>query len=146
MARLVEVRVDGLNSLLRGLRALPKEAQAELRDASKDIASRYMVPAWRAAAMGAGPWGPKLALSVRAKRDRIPSITIGSTRKAFSGGASPTMVRYPSHAGQTRESTPEAFEQTGWIKRAKPAYGEKAYAEWSDARDRVVRDFNNGGL
>lgn len=146
MARLVEVRVDGLNSLLRDLRALPKEAQAELRDASKDIAARHMVPAWRAAAMGAGPWGPKLAESIRAKRDRVPSIVIGSTRKAFSGGASPTMVRFPSHAGQTRQATPEAFEPTGWMSRAKPAYIGRAMAEWGFAVDKIVRDFNNGGL
>lgn len=145
MAKTVEAYIPGLNRLLRDLRALPKEAQAELRDASQDIATRLMVPAWRAAAMQAGPWGPKIADSVRAKRDRIPAVNIGGNRRgAFSGGASPTMVRYPSHAGRVRSAIPEAFTRTGWIKAAKPAYIGPAMQEWGDAVSRVCRDWNRG--
>lgn len=145
MAKTVEAYVPGLNRLLRDLRALPKEAQAELRDASQDIATRLMVPAWRAAAMQAGPWGPKIADSVRAKRDRIPAINIGGGRRGtFSGGASPTMVRFPSHAGRVRQAIPDAFQRTGWIRAAKPAYIGPAMQEWGDAVSRVCRDWNRG--
>ena len=80
--RLTDVYVDGLNELLRDLRALPKDAAKELRDASVRIADQHMVPSWRDAAMRAGPWGQKLAESVKAKRDRVPSVRIGGNRKA----------------------------------------------------------------
>lgn len=134
--KIVDAYVDGLNEVLRALGKLPKEFQAELRTASQDIADRYMVPAWREAALGAGPWGEKIAASVKAKRDRIPSVSIGGNRKAFSGGASATMVRYPSDSGQRRESW-APFEPTHWIAAAK-TYGEPAMREWTDAVDRVV--------
>lgn len=137
-AKMFDTYVDGLNDVLRAFRKLPKEASAELRGASQSIAERHMVPAWRDAAMNyAGPWGDKIADSVRAKRDRVPAVQIGGSRKVFSGGASATMVRYPSDAGQVRPSIPPAFTGTGWIGRTR-AYQPAALREWSEAVDRVL--------
>ena len=51
-----DVYVEGLNELLRDLKNLDKEANDELRQASQDIASRYMVPAWQEAARNGGPF------------------------------------------------------------------------------------------
>jgi hypothetical protein len=39
--------VSGLNELLRDFKALGKVAQKELRQSSKTIAERHMVPAWK---------------------------------------------------------------------------------------------------
>ena len=139
----VEARVVGLNAILRDLRALPKEAQAELRSASVKIAERHMVPAWRAAALEAGPWGPKIAASVRAKRDRVPSVVIGGKRAVFSGGASVNNVRFPSHAGRVRPSIPKAFRATKWMGTVRRRYIGAAVSEWAAAVERIVRDFNN---
>ena len=149
MARVATIEVYGLSSLLRSLRALPKEAQNELRESSKDIASRLMVPAYKAAALRAGPWGGAIAGPVRAKRDRVPSVSIGSNRRAFSGGASPTMVRYPSDSGVTNPKTPgpgALFGDGGkWIQQAR-GYITPAMQEWGQAVERVCDDFNRGGL
>lgn len=144
MPRRDEAYIPGLNRLLRDLRQLPKEYQGEIRDASVTIATRYMVPAWKAAAMNAGPWGPRIAASVRARRDRVPAVNIGGQRKAFSGGASPTMVRYPADQGRVRKSIPAAFTRTNWIAGIDGAYIGPAMNEWGQAVDRVCRDFNNG--
>lgn len=135
-----EAYVDGLNDVLRALRALPKEASNELRTASQTIADRYMVPAWQNAAMGAGPWGDKIAETVKAKRDRIPKVSIGANRKAFSDGASANMVRYPSSSGQTRDSF-APFEKTNWIGRTR-TYVAPAMREWSEAVDKIVRKWD----
>lgn len=132
---LTDVYVDGLNELLRDLRALPKDAAKELRDASVRIADQHMVPSWRDAAMRAGPWGPKLAESVKAKRDRVPSVRIGGNRKAFSGGATPNMVRYPSSSGEARESW-APFQKTEWIA-SRRDYSEAALREWAKAVDDI---------
>lgn len=136
--------VPGLNALLRDLKGLDKEHQDELRKSSMAIATKYMVPAWTSAAAGAGPWADRIAGTVKAKRDRLPAVQIGANRKAFSGGASVNMVRYPSHAGRVRDSIPHAFVQTDWMKRVKPAYIGSAMSEWGSAVDRVVDDFNRG--
>lgn len=149
MPRRSETAVPGLNRLLRDLRRLPKEAQGELRSASQGIADRHMVPAWRAAAQKAGPWGARIAESVRSRRDRVPVVVIGSNRRNMTGGASPTMVRYPSNAGQdsragVRGYLPKAFVRTDWMDNVQPAYIGPAMREWGQAVSGVCREFNNG--
>ena len=143
-AKMIEAYVPGLNKLLRDLKGLDKEAQNELRSASADIADRYMVPAWQAAARNAGPWGERIAGTIKAKRDRLPAISIGANRRAFSGGATVNMVRYPSHAGRVRPSIPAAFVETGWMTAARPNYIGNAMAEWANAVDRVCDGFDRG--
>ena len=96
-----------------------------------------MVPAWRNAAIyGAGVWGDAIADSVRAGSDRLPKVMIGKSKKVFSGGASSTMVRYPSDSGDRKDSF-APFEKTDWIQRVK-AYQKPALEEWGRAVDRVV--------
>ena len=83
-----DLRVEGLNELLRSFRKLGPEAQKELRTASKKIAQNRMVPAYQAAALNyGGPWGQVLADSVKAGSDRLPKVMIGGARRRFSGGA-----------------------------------------------------------
>lgn len=144
MAKTVEARIPGLNRLLRDLKQLPKEYQDELREASKDIATRHMVPAWQAAAADAGPWGARIAATIKAKRDRIPAITVGAGRKAFTGGATVNMVRYPSHAGPVRDTIPAAFTRTDWMSKVKPAYIEGALREWGKAVEKVCDEWGRG--
>lgn len=129
--------VEGLNELLRGLRKLGPEANKELRTASKTIAQSHMVPAWQSAALNyAGPWGEVIANSVKAGSDRVPKVTIGGNRPRFSGGATATMVRYPSSAGKARGSF-APFQQTNWIEQARD-YQPAAIAEWGRAVDKVI--------
>lgn len=139
--KMFDTGIEGLNDVLRGLKALGPEANKELRASSKTIAENYMVPAWRNAAIyGAGPWGAAIADSVRAGSDRVPKVMIGKSKKVFSGGASSTMVRYPSDSGQRRESF-APFEQTDWIDRVK-AYQKPALEEWGRAVDKVVNKWS----
>lgn len=134
---ITEAYIDGLNDVLRALRALPKEANDELRNASKDIANKYMAPAWRDAAMKAGPWGSKIAESVKVRRDRVPAVQIGGNGRVFSGGATATMVRYPSDTGEKRNSW-APFTRTNWIARTRN-YQEPALREWARAVDDIVK-------
>ena len=134
---IVEAYVDGLNDVLRAFKALPKEASAELRKSSMEIADRHMAPAWRNAALYyAGPWGKVIADSVKVKRDRVPAVQIGGNRKVLSGGGTATMVRWPSDTGQGRESF-APFEQTNWISNVR-GYQPDALREWGEAVDRIV--------
>lgn len=141
-AKQFDVYVEGLNDVLRGLRQLGPEANKELRTASKSIAQNHMVPAWQNAALyGAGPWGYQIAESVKAGSDRLPKITIGGNRPRFSGGATPTMVRYPSSSGEGRASF-APFERTEWISRVR-AYQPAALKLWGEAVDKVVAKWGN---
>ncbi|MFZ9967473.1 MAG: hypothetical protein ACO3IN_10820 [Steroidobacteraceae bacterium] len=134
--KIFDTYVEGLNDVLRAFRQLPKEASKELRAASKNIAERHMAPAWRDAALGAGPWGEEIAASVKAASDRIPAVKIGGNRKVFSGGATATMVRWPSSTGEGRASF-APFESTNWLKDVR-SYQGPALQEWGQAVDRIV--------
>jgi hypothetical protein len=145
-----ESGVSGLNELLRDFRKLGKEAARELRASSKTIAEQHMVPAWKNAALQyAGPWGEDIANSVRAGSDRIPKVMIGSAKKVMTGGASATMVRYPSDKGDrgraasgARNRMPPAFGSgTDWISQARD-YQPKALQEWAKAVDRIAFKWN----
>jgi hypothetical protein len=134
---IVEAYVVGLNDVLRAFKALPKEASEELRQASNVIASEHMAPAWRNAALYyAGPWGPDIADSVRVRRDRIPAVNIGDNKKTFRGGATASVVRFPSDTGERRNSF-APFEQTNWISKVR-GYQPDALREWGAAVDRIV--------
>lgn len=143
------VRVEGLNRCLRILSKFPKETQADLRTEAQSIATRIMVPEWQKAAMQAGPWGPKLADSIRAKRDRVPAVSMGYARKVYSGGASTIMTRYPAHEGGqagrdggrfVSDQRPDVFRETGWIFSAK-SYKAPAMRSWNAVLTRVVNEY-----
>jgi hypothetical protein len=144
VAKYVELGIDGLGSVLRDLRTLPKEATKELRRASVDIANRHMVPSWKAAALTAGGWGPKLAESVRASSDRLPALKVGKDKRVYSGGASTNMTRYPAFRGT--QSDYAAFGNgTGWMANRRP-YAAQALHEWSQALDGIVTKWNRNTL
>lgn len=146
MARTADLYVDGLNEVLRAFRRLPKEAATELRSASLVIAERHMVPAWKEAArLYGGPWGDRITDSVRARKDRLPAVQIGKARKAYSGGASTNMTRYPSDKGtrgRARQRAIQFGDGTDWISQVRP-YQPQAIREWGEAVDRIVKRWDN---
>ena len=153
MAKQVDIRVEGLNALLKDLRQLPKEATVELRRASVDIATHYMLPSWKAAAMTAGDWGPKLADSIRVRSDRLPALLIGKDRKVYKGGASTNMVRFPANKG-TKEKVREPWpglkwapfgDGTDWMERRRP-YRDQATREWFKAVDLIITKWGRNTL
>lgn len=144
MAKQVEMRIDGLGALLKDMRALPKEAKRELRKASVDIANRHMVPSWKAAALTAGGWGPKLADSVRAASDKLPALKVGKDKRVYSGGASTNMTRYPAFRG-TQAHYAAFGNGTGWMANRRP-YQAQALHEWTQAVDLIVTNWNRSTL
>ena len=76
--------LDGIAGLNRALRALPKEASAELRDASQEIAGEVADKA-RAKASGMGGAAAKVAPTIKARRDRVPVVAMGSKKRIERG-------------------------------------------------------------
>ncbi len=144
MAKFFEVEVEGLNTILRDFKKLPKEASKELRRSSVDISNRYMVPSWKAAALTAGGWGPKLADSIRAASDRLPALKVGKDKRVYSGGASTNMTRYPAFRG-TQADYAAFGDGTGWMANRAP-YAAQALAEWTKATNQIVAKWNQAAL
>lgn len=84
------VRVDGIDDVLRRLtalqdQALKQDANRFLRDNATAIAER-MLPAVKAAtAAGAAPQSAAVAQTARSKRDRRPTVTLGTVNPKISG-------------------------------------------------------------
>jgi hypothetical protein len=144
VAKQVELRIDGLGALLKDFRGLPKEATKELRKASVDIANRHMVPSWKAAALTAGNWGPKLAESIRARSDRLPALNVGKDRAPTRAAPRRTWCAIPAFMG-TRNDWAPFGDGTGWMAKRRP-YQAQAIREWGQSVDRIVTKWNRSTL
>jgi hypothetical protein len=138
------VRVDGLNTVLRAIRGFGPEANAELREASQRIADQVMAPAFRRRAAAVPSWGHVLSDGIKVRRDRIPAVNIGYARKAFAHGASTAMLRYATDTGTRRGPSPAPFTATSWMTAAAREYKDDAMNEWGDALIKLVRQWNRG--
>lgn len=72
------IRIDNLNSVLRSLNRMPKEASTQLRDESQAIARDIVSRAQGAAAT---PQQRLAAASMKARRDRVPVIVAGGRKR-----------------------------------------------------------------
>ncbi len=106
---------SNVTGLRKALRQLPKHLTAELRDASQDIA-REVADEARGKAEGLGGAARIVAPTIRAGRDRVPVIKMGSAKRIrsgtdsqkignlifgaeFGGGARPMTMQFSPHKG-----------------------------------------------
>lgn len=77
---MLRIRIDGLHETIRAFRDLPKDANRELRQRtlklSEDLADKVEAAARRDSEQSA-----LLAPTVRAQKDRTPSIRVGGTKR-----------------------------------------------------------------
>jgi hypothetical protein len=71
-----KVKIKGVDETLKAFRRLPKEANTELRDASREMAGDLAQKIKSAAGREGRQWAI-LARTVRAKRDRVPVVQAG---------------------------------------------------------------------
>lgn len=76
----VNIHIDGGRQTLAAFRKLPKDASDELRDAALNL-SKSLATKVSAAARAEGGQAALVAPTVRANRDRVPSITAGGTKR-----------------------------------------------------------------
>ena len=92
------IEVDGLTETLKAFQTLEREfarpaANAQLRDAAGRCAEGLRGELVRAASSSGVPVAPRVARSIRVKRDRIPVVSIGgATRVGRTGGQAGSLV------------------------------------------------------
>lgn len=148
----VELDPASFKYVMDSMKNLPKEANDELRTASMSIAERVLKPIiQRVIRAQAGPYGSKLADSVRVRRDRVPKVAIGNKRKVFSGGASTNNIRFGTIKGpyfaRNNQEHQQLWPQSvtpGWTKEASDKYLEPVFAEWEKTTLQIVDKWNGG--
>lgn len=122
------IEVPDLKKTLATLNKLPGEATVAMRDASQQIAADE-ADRLRSAGMSSGDKQSKLVAGViRAKRDRVPSIAAGGTKKV-----APSRKIYRSTTNRTK---------TGRGKLVKPSAGDIFFgAEFGGRRRKTTQQF-----
>jgi hypothetical protein len=132
--------IKGLPQLLRLLNKIPKDLQAEVRDASQAIANDLVSGAKSAAHT---PLQRKAANALKAKRDRVPVVKAGGMAgdvpvkdifygAEFGGGARPTTQQFLSHKGRSGYFLYPTARARG-----------RRYAEmWAEAVDKAFKDWD----
>lgn len=145
------VRIDGAQATLKAFRDLPKEASDALRDAAQDL-SESMASWVRAAGQSQGRQASLLVATVTAKRDRLPYVTVGGTKKI--GHAWPGAGPAPAYAllfgSEFGSSRGHGFlghrgKAGYWIFPTIEAKDSEIARRWEAAADDTVKRFTAAG-
>src|SRR5262245_1622492 len=79
------VQISGVRETLKALKDLPPEASEAMRQASAEIASD-MVGWIKSTAASQGRQAQVVAATAKANRDRVPSVTVGGSKRVTDTG------------------------------------------------------------
>lgn len=153
----VRMQIDGVQETLKAFRALPKEANAELRRASLEI-SRLLAQRIAAAGRREGGQAALLAGTAKAKYDRAPAVKVGGAKAVGRHGTPAWQLLIGSefgHGGQggkgegSRDFAPHGFERRQspegiWIFPTVRRNESDIAVRWQQAADLIVRKFGEG--
>jgi hypothetical protein len=161
----IKVQMDitpEIRALFKVLNEMDKESKTDLKEKVKGIAGWVAEDIKRAAARAPmTAQAMKVAKTVRANKDRVPSVTIGGSRVKFSGGAVSGDVLYGSEFGADPTSASGAFPNGGrrfpyrspqrgqgsqgyWIYPTLRANQPRITREWHEAVDNVLDNWTKG--
>lgn len=119
------IEVEGLRPLLSALNKLPKEMNARLRTASLDIADTE-AQRIQTAGRSSDAQSRLVAPTVRARRDRVPTIVAGGKKKLPAEGRPRAMdIFFGAEYGGQKRKTTQQF---------RPHRGGKGYWFWPTIR------------
>lgn len=151
----MNVTIEGVRGTLKAFRDLPKEASDALRDATLALSTRIAQDVATAGA-AKGRQAAAVARTVRAKRDRVPNITIGGSSKVGRHGTPAFDLLFGSEfgAGGGKGSgaryapfgyNPHAGKQGTWIFPTVERDQALISKAWNDVADDIVARFTLGG-
>ena len=141
------VELDGLTETLRAVQSLSADlerpaANSELRGAAGVCAVGLARKLAAAAAASGVPVAPRVARSIRVKRDRIPVVSIGGPRKVGRRGAAAGLLVWGSEQGPKGDVNHWGVAPSSgyWIKPTVAAFqADEAVAEYRRAVYAVLR-------
>lgn len=148
----VKVRLTGVREVLAGFRGMSKNANDALRDASLTLAQALAVDV-AAAGRAEGAQAALVATTVKARRDRVPVIVAGGSKRIGSRRVPAYELLFGSEfgAGQggrygLRQFKPHLGSGSYWIFKTvqDAAATARIDREWNAAADAIVRAFGKG--
>ena len=97
------VEVEGLSETLKALRGVQRDlrmsANGEIRDAAGRCSEELVGYLSSSASSSGVPVAPRVARSLKVKRDRFPSVSVGGTMRVGRGGAIAAKLLWGSEHG-----------------------------------------------
>lgn len=156
MGIVVKLGIDGARETLAAFRELPKDASVALKDANQSI-SEDLADKIRSAARASDGQSALVAPSIKARRDRLPSVQAGGRKRAGrqsrrSKGQPPTTVSdllFGANFGATYlkqfRSHRGAGEDDYWFFKTVEDNEARIVGDWADAADKVLSQWGRGG-
>ncbi|MFF5992580.1 hypothetical protein [Prauserella flavalba] len=152
----VNLYIQGLRPTLAAFRELPKDANTELRQRSREL-SETLATRIQAAAQAEGGQAALLARTVRAQRDRVPVVQAGGTRKLGRHRAPAWALLFASEFGMNRRSgwyaatryrgsagrqyQPHSGQDGYWFFPTARAFEPEMGRQWRQAAGAIIRKF-----
>jgi hypothetical protein len=144
----VHVRIQGAGAVLRAFNQLPRDANRELKDGTAELV-REFIPKVKAAGVAEGRQAVRAAKTVRAHRDRLPSIVAGGGRaRGVIFGSEFGMNRrsgwyaarrYANSDG--RQYRPHLGAGSYWFFKTVEDNEAQIAAKWLEVADAIARDW-----
>ncbi len=135
------MRVRGLDEALRAIRRMDRDGQRELRAEVQEIAGDHAAAIESAGRRHHDPRVRHVATTVRAKKDRLPTILVGTAKRApIAGRAKATDLVYGTEfgaGGDSRWRFPARLVEP-WIFPTLSGRHRQLVADWSAAVERVA--------
>lgn len=155
----VNLAIDGVRETLAAFRSLPKDANDQLRERSRKLAEIVAEQA-KAAGQAEGKQAALVARTVTARRDRVPVVQAGGTRRLGRHRAPAFGLLFASEFGMNQRSGWYASQRyrrsTGmqyephqgrdglWFFPTVEAAQPMINREWNAAADEILRAFAGG--
>jgi hypothetical protein len=136
------VRIEGVEETLRAFRQLPKDANNELRDRAKSLAQTLAGKVKAAAASDPSPQAALLVPTIRARRDRVPVIAAGGSKRVGRKRVPAWAVLFGAEFGSNRFTQfgkPHSGRQGSWLFGVADREAATIEREWNAAADEVAR-------
>lgn len=133
------VHIAGVRETLAAFRELPKQAAAELRDASGVIAA-FMAESARARGMASSSRSALVAGTVRPARDRVPVVQVGGSSRLGSRRAPAWALLFGDEFGALtyRQFRPHRGTRGYWFFSSIEGEEARIDREWNQAADAIV--------
>lgn len=148
----VKIQITGARETLAAFRKLPKDATVEMRDANQHI-SEDLADKIRQAATADGAQSALVASSVKARRDRVPSVQAGGkgragSQKRRSKGQKPTNMSDLLYGANFGANVLKQFHKPTqpdhWFFDTVEANEARIVKDWEDAAERVLGKWARG--
>lgn len=140
----VRLHIEGARGTLKAFRDLPKDASDELREATLKL-SETMASRVTAAGRSDSPQSALVAGTVKANRDRVPSISAGGAKRVGSNRKPAYKILFGSEFGSNRlkQFRPHLGRGSYWFFREVEDNQSDIADAWRKVADDVLKKWSN---